>query len=124
MTIHRSAGWLGFHTECDPSTTTGEVLNIMRALEREVVDAVYAAIEPLLPEPPEHPLGCHRPRVPNRLCFWGILLRLVTGAAWVDIEAILEHRVSDTTLRARRDEWIAAGVFDRLRAEGGCPACC
>lgn len=35
----------------------------------------------------------------------------------VDIEAILEHRVSDTTLRARRDEWIAAGVFERLKAE-------
>lgn len=83
----------------------------MRALEREVVDAVYAAIEPLLPEPPVHPLGCHRPRVPDRLVFWGILIRLTTGASWVDIEAILEHRVSDTTLRARRDEWIAAGVF-------------
>lgn len=117
MTIHRSAGWLGFHTECDPYTTTGEVPNIMRALEREVVDAVYAAIEPLLPEPPTHPLGCHRPRVPDRVCFWGILIRLVTGASWVDIEAILQYQVSDTTLRARRDEWIAAGVFDRLRAE-------
>src|SRR4029450_4396494 len=82
----------------------------MRALEREVVDAVYAAIEPLLPEPPVHPLGCHRPRVPDRLVFWGILIRLTTGASWVDIEAILEHRVSDTTLRARRDEWICGGV--------------
>ena len=30
-----------------------------------------------------------------------------------DIEAILEHRVSDTTLRARRDEWIAAGSSRR-----------
>ena len=89
----------------------------MRALEPEVVDAIFATIEPLLPEPPEHPLGCHRPRVPNRLCFWGILIRLVTGSSWVDIEAILEHRVSDTTLRARRDEWITAGVFDQLCAE-------
>lgn len=89
----------------------------MRALEPEVVDAVFAAIEPLLPEPPDHPLGCHRPRIADRLCFWGILIRLTTGASWVDIEAILEHRVSDTTLRARRDEWIAAGVFDRLRDE-------
>jgi transposase len=89
----------------------------MRALETEVVDAVFAAIEPLLPEPRQHPLGCHRPRVPDRLCFWGILIRLVTGSSWVDIEAILEHQVSDTTLRARRDEWIAAGVFDELRAQ-------
>jgi transposase len=89
----------------------------MRALEPEVVNAVWAAVEPLLPEPPKHPLGCHRPRVPDRLCFWGILVRLTTGSSWVDIEAILEHRVSDTTLRARRDEWIAAGVFDKIRAE-------
>jgi hypothetical protein len=53
----------------------------------------------------------------GRLCFWGILIRLVTGSSWVDIEAILEHRVSDTTLRDRRDGWIAAGVFDQLKAE-------
>jgi len=90
----------------------------MRALDPEVVDAVWSAVEPLLPPVDRsHPLGCHQPRVPDRLCFRGILLRLVTGASWVDIEAILDHQVSDTTLRARRDEWIAAGVFDRLTAE-------
>ena len=89
----------------------------MRALEADVVDAVWAATEPLLPSPPEHPLGCHRPRVPDRLCLWALLIRLTTGASWVDIEAILDHQVSDTTLRARRDEWIAAGVFEQLRSE-------
>ena len=89
----------------------------MRALGTEVVDAVFTAIELLLPGPPAHPLGCHRPRVPDRLCFWGILIRLTTGSSWVDIEAILEHRVSDTTLRARRDEWITTGVFDQLCAD-------
>jgi hypothetical protein len=51
------------------------------------------------------------------LCFRGILIRLVTGASWVDIEAILDHQVSDTTLRARRDEWIDAGVFEQLKTE-------
>jgi transposase len=90
----------------------------LRALEPEVVDVIWKTVEPLLPLPDRsHPLGCHRPRVPDRLCFWGILIRLVTGASWVDIEAILEHRVSDTTLRARRDEWIDAGVFDRVKDE-------
>lgn len=91
----------------------------MRALEREVVDAVWASIEPLLPPPTSrpHPLGCHRERVPDRLCFWGILIRLTTGSSWVDIEAILDRQVSDTTLRARRDEWIAANVFERLKTE-------
>jgi transposase len=89
----------------------------MRALETEVVNATWAAIESLIPPPPEHPLGCHRPRVPDRVCFWGLLIRLTTGSSWVDIEAMLDHRVSDTTLRARRDEWIAAGVFERLKTE-------
>jgi len=90
----------------------------MRALEPEVVDVLWRSVEPLLPLPSRtHPLGCHRPRVPDHLCFRGILIRLVTGASWVDIEAILDHQVSDTTLRARRDEWIEAGVFDQLKTE-------
>ena len=89
----------------------------MRALERDVQDAVWQAIEPLLPTPPEHPLGCHRPRVDDRLIFRGILIRLVTGSSWRDIESILDFKVSDTTLRTRRDEWIAAGVFDELCRE-------
>jgi len=90
----------------------------MRALEAEVVDVIWKAIQPLLPERLDaHPLGCHRPRVSDRLCFRGILIRLTTGSSWVDIEAILDHQVSDTTLRARRDEWIAADVFERLKAE-------
>jgi hypothetical protein len=63
---------------------------------------------------------CHRPRVADQLCFRGILIRLVTGASWVDIEAIFDHAVSDTTLRARRGEWIDAGVFDALRDEALC----
>lgn len=94
---------------------TVEDLTIMRGLEPEVVDAVWAAIEPLIPPMPEnHPLGCHRPRISDRLCFWGILVRLVTGCSWISVEAILGYQVSDTTLRARRDEWIAAGMFEAL----------
>ena len=89
----------------------------MRALTREVQDAVFAIIKPLIPPPKPHPLGCHRQRVPDRLCFRGILYRLTTGSSWEDIEAILDFEVSDTTLRARRDEWIAAGVFDEIHAE-------
>jgi transposase len=89
-----------------------------RAMDPEVSDAIWAAIEPILPVPIDaHPLGCHNPRVPDRVCFRGIVIRLVTGSSWVDIEALLNYEVSDTTLRARRDEWIAAGVFDRLAAE-------
>lgn len=90
----------------------------MRALQAEVIDAVWAAVEPLLPATTdEHPLGCHRRRVPDRVCFHGILIRLVTGCAWVDAERLLNGAVSDTTLRGRRDLWLAAGVFETLVAE-------
>ena len=90
----------------------------MRALELEVVDAVWAAIESLLPPRQDtHPLGCHNPRISDRVCFEGILIRLVTGCSWETTEQLMGHVVSDTTLRTRRDEWVAAGVFDRLASE-------
>ena len=90
----------------------------MRAFDPDVVDVIWRTVEPLLPQHVEtHPQGCHPPRVPGRVCFRGILIRLVTGASWVDIEAILDRQVSDTTLRAHRDEWIEAGVFDAPKTE-------
>jgi transposase len=91
----------------------------MRALDPEAADAVWAAVEPLLPPVPvdEHPLGCHRPRVSERAVFDVILVRLVTGCSWVDAEHLCGNKVSDTTVRARRDEWITAGVFGLLTVE-------
>ena len=50
-------------------------------------------------------MGCHRPRVANRVIIRGLLLRLVTGSSWDTIEFMMDGAVSDTTLRARRDEW-------------------
>ena len=90
----------------------------MRALDPEVKDAVWAAIEGLIPGVVDcHPLGCHRARVPDRVCFEGILIRLVTGCSWEDAERLNGCLVSDTTLRERRDEWVAAGVFASLAVE-------
>jgi transposase len=89
-----------------------------RALDPEVVEVIWQTIEPILPPPDDsHPLGCHNPRADDRLCFRGMLIRLVTGSSWQDIEAILDFQVSDTTLRRRRDDWINAGVFDQLETE-------
>lgn len=89
----------------------------MLALDPRVVDAVWTAAEAHLPprSADTHPLGCHRPRIPDRDCFHGILVRLVTGCSW-DVAARL-CTASETTLRNRRTEWLVAGVFDRLLAE-------
>ena len=90
----------------------------MRAFDPEVGDAIWAAIEPLVPVPVEtHPLGCHRPRTPDRDCFDVILVRLATGCSWEDAERLCGNKVSDTTVRDRRDEWIDAGVFDAIANE-------
>jgi len=90
----------------------------MRAFDPEVLDVVWAACEPLLPAPFDtHPLGCHRPRSSNRDCFEVMLVRLVTGCSWEDAESLCAKKVSDTTARARRDEWIAGDVFDKLCTE-------
>ena len=93
----------------------------MRALDPTVVDAVWAAVAPLLParRPDQHPLGCHRPRIPDRHCLWAMLVRLVTGCSW-ETAAQLVGGVSAATLRRRRDEWIAAGVFEQLAQEAIC----
>jgi transposase len=86
-------------------------------MDPRVAEAVWKAIEGHLPpRPPDmHPLGCHRLRIPDRDCFQGILVRLVTGCSW-DVAARL-CKASETTLRARRTEWLAAGVFDKLVEE-------
>ena len=90
----------------------------MRALDPEVLDAVWAAIEPLIPVlVDEHPLGCHRPRSSNRDCFEVMLVRLSTGCSWEDAERLCGNKVSDTTVRERRDEWLAAGIFDAIAQE-------
>jgi transposase len=90
----------------------------MRALDPEVFDAVWAAVEPVVPAPEDrHPLGCHRPRASDRECFRVMVVRLVTGCSWEDAERLCGSVVSDTTARSRRDEWLAAGLYDAIVAE-------
>jgi len=89
----------------------------VRALQPRIIEAVWAAVEALLPRRPvdDHPLGCHRPRIADKVCFAGIVYRLALGCSWVDAGRLVG--VGQATLRRRRDEWIAAGVFDALVEE-------
>ncbi len=46
-----------------------------------------------------------------------MLVRLVTGCSWEDAERLCGNKVSDTTVRDRRDEWIVAGLYDAIANE-------
>ena len=89
----------------------------MLALDPGVVDVVWAALEPYVPGREEvlHPLGCHRPRIDDRVVFEGILFRLVTGCSW-DVAGRL-GKGGETTLRTRYNDWNAGGAFDALVTE-------
>ena len=53
-------------------------------------DWLWERVEPLLPAPASHPLGCHNPRVPDRDAMDSILLVLRTGMQW-DAQGLLEY---------------------------------
>ena len=88
-------------------------------------DWLWERIEPLLPPPPEHPLGTHRKGLPKRQVMDAILLVLRTGMQWnaLDITGVC----NSSTAHRRFQEWERAGVFHeiwrpgpaRLRRAGG-----
>jgi transposase len=83
------------------------------ALQPYLIEPIWEKFCALLPERmSDHPLGCHRPRIPDRVVFEKLLQVLVFGCAYW---RIADEECSATTLRRRRDEWIEAGVMDDLR---------
>lgn len=72
-------------------------------------DELWARMEPLLPAPKPHPLGCHRPRVPNRSAIDAIFLLLRTGMQWKSLDAT--GICSSSSAYRRFREWSEAGVF-------------
>jgi transposase len=69
----------------------------------------------LLPEQgtyhPNHPLGCHRRRIADRVIFDKLIQVLVFGCGY---RKIADATCSATTIRDRRDQWITAGIFATL----------
>lgn len=73
----------------------------------------FAALLPQRPVyDPAHPLGCHRPRIRDRIVFDKLLQLRRFGCSY---QAIADKTCSATTIRNRRDEWIRLGVFARLK---------
>lgn len=85
----------------------------MPALPSCLIDPIWDQYVALLPVREDtHPLGCHRPRIPDRVVFDKLVQVLVFGCAYA---RIADSTCSATTARRRRDEWIAAGVMDTLQ---------
>lgn len=85
----------------------------MPAVPPYIIEPIWAQFSALLPRRNvDHPLGCHRARIPNRLVFEKLVQVLVFGCAY---ERIADETCSATTLRRRRDEWIVIGAMNNLR---------
>jgi transposase len=86
---------------------------LVPALPPYLIEPIWQQFSALLPEREvNHPLGCHRPRIPERIVFEKLVQVLVFGCAY---QRIADATCSATTLRDRRDEWIELGVMDALR---------
>jgi transposase len=84
----------------------------MPAIPAYIIEPIWQQLSALLPQTQaDHPLGCHRPRIPDRVVFEKLVQVLVFGCAY---ERISDESCSASTLRRRRDEWIEAGVMQTL----------
>lgn len=84
----------------------------MPAISSCFIEPLWDQFSALLPvRPSDHTLGCHRPRIPDRLIFDRLVQVAVFGCAYW---RIADATCSATTLRRRRDEWIGLGVMDQL----------
>jgi transposase len=97
-------------TEFSRPVTIG---GLVPALPSSVLEPLWVQVAALLPtRQVRHPLGCHRPRVPDRVVFDKLIQVLVFGCGY---RRIADASCSATTLRRRRDEWIALGLAEQLR---------
>src|SRR5690348_8368340 len=73
----------------------------------------FAALLPGRPVyDPAHPLGCHKPRIADRIIFEKLIQVLRFGCSYA---SIADCTCGATTIRERRDEWIKAGIFGKLK---------
>jgi transposase len=85
---------------------------LVPALPSFIIVPLWDQFAALIPERVEtHPLGCHNPRIPDRVVFDRLLQVLVLGASY---ERIADSTCLATSIRRRRDEWIGAGIFEQL----------
>ena len=88
----------------------------MPAIPSWLLEPLWDQFAALLPDrpvyDPAHPLGCHRPRIADRIIFEKLIQVLRFGCSY---ESIADCTCGATTIRERRDEWIKAGIFAKLK---------
>ena len=88
----------------------------MPAIPSWLLEPLWYQFAALLPDRPvyvpSHPLGCHKPRIADRIIFEKLIQVLRFGCSYV---SIADCTCGATTIRDRRDEWIKAGIFGELR---------
>ena len=88
----------------------------MPAIPSWLLEPLWDQFAALLPDrpvyDPAHPLGCHKPRIADRIIFEKLIQVLRFGCSYV---SIADCTCGATTIRERRDEWIRAGIFADLK---------
>lgn len=89
----------------------------MRVVPSCLLEPIWNQFSVLLPQQPifhpNHPLGCHRRRIPDRVVFDHIVAALVHGSGY---ERLTSPGCSDRTIRRRLKQWAAAGLAEQLHA--------
>lgn len=80
-------------------------------------DALWERLLPVLPvhTPKVHPLGCHRPRVPDRDVLNAVFFVLRMGCQWKALDAM--GLCMGSTAHSRFQQGVQADVFARLWGE-------
>lgn len=100
-----------------PNRTRARTPNNRTTTGFRISDELWEVLEPLLPEHVNtHRFGGGRPRVPDRQCADAIFFVLRTGCQW---QALNQTQLAaKSTAHDRFQEWVAAGVFERLWQAG------
>lgn len=84
----------------------------MPAVPASFIEPLWVQFEALIPPVIDtHPLGCQPRRISDRVVFDKLVAKLVLGGSYVKHA---DATCSATTIRARRDEWITAGIFEQV----------
>ncbi|MFD9397018.1 IS5 family transposase [Streptomyces sp. NPDC060000] len=84
----------------------------MPVLPSCLLEPLWDRFAALLPEHVDtHPLGCHNPRIPDRIVFERVIAALVHGSGY---ERIADRQCSDRTIRRRVKYWSQLGMAEQV----------